>query len=248
MPQTLTPKRELWLLLTLAGIQFTHILDFMIRMPLGPQFTRLFAIADAHFATLVSAYTLAAGASGLFASTYIDRFGRKRRLLVPYCLVAVATLACGLAASYLALTARFFGRLTDRVGKVRTFRVSAVLVVFPLVATTPGWRPQWARARAWPRSGSRADSICTTRQPLGFRPVRLVATLPGPPEYRHSAPAPRRSSEKTGPGLRSGIAFVRRRVHSEIVVGISTPPTIGFSAACVLHVAFSTASATGGYP
>ncbi len=103
MPQTLTSKREPWLLLPLAGIQFTRILEFIIRMPLGPQFTLLFAISDAQFAALVSAYTLAAGASGLPASTYIDRFGRKRLLLVLYCLFAVATLACGLAASYLAL-------------------------------------------------------------------------------------------------------------------------------------------------
>ena len=103
MPQTLPPRRGLWLLLTLAGIQFTHILDFMITMSLGPQFTLLFASSDAQFATLVSACTLAAGASGLLASTCIDRFGRKRLLLVSYCLFAVATLACGLAASYLAL-------------------------------------------------------------------------------------------------------------------------------------------------
>ena len=32
----LSPRRELWLLLTLAGIQFSHVLDFMIMMPLGP--------------------------------------------------------------------------------------------------------------------------------------------------------------------------------------------------------------------
>lgn len=32
----LSPKRELWLLMTLAGIQFTHIVDFMVMMPLGP--------------------------------------------------------------------------------------------------------------------------------------------------------------------------------------------------------------------
>ena len=71
MPHTssLTPRRELWLLLTLAGIQFTHILDFMIMMPLGPQFTQLFAISDAQCGLLVSAYTRAAGASGLLAST-----------------------------------------------------------------------------------------------------------------------------------------------------------------------------------
>ena len=53
MTASLSPRRELWLLLTLAGIQFTHILDFMIMMPLGPQFTRIFAITDAQFGLLV---------------------------------------------------------------------------------------------------------------------------------------------------------------------------------------------------
>ena len=103
MTHELPPRRELWLLLTLAGVQFTHILDFMIMMPLGPQFTQLFAISDAQFGLLVSAYTLAAGASGLLASTYIDRFGRKKLLLVLYVLFALATLACGLAPTYGAL-------------------------------------------------------------------------------------------------------------------------------------------------
>ncbi len=104
-PTNLTPRRELWLLLTLAGIQFTHILDFMIMMPLGPQFTALFQISDAKFGVLVSSYTLAAGASGLLASLYIDKFGRKRLLLVLYALFALATLACGLAPTYDALLA-----------------------------------------------------------------------------------------------------------------------------------------------
>ncbi|MCU0958058.1 MAG: MFS transporter, partial [Hydrogenophaga sp.] len=45
----LSLRRERWLLITLAGIQFTHILDFMIMMPLGPQLTRLFGISDAQF-------------------------------------------------------------------------------------------------------------------------------------------------------------------------------------------------------
>lgn len=87
-------------MLTLAGIQFTHILDFMIMMPLGPQFRLIFSISDAQFGLLVSAYTLSAGASGLMASTYLDRFDRKHLLLTLYALFAVATLACGLASSY----------------------------------------------------------------------------------------------------------------------------------------------------
>lgn len=96
----MTSRREWALLLILAGIQFTHILDFMIMMPLGPQLTQAFAIPDAKFGLLVSAYTFAAGASGLLASLYIDRFERRRLLLVLYFLFAVATLACGLAPTY----------------------------------------------------------------------------------------------------------------------------------------------------
>jgi predicted MFS family arabinose efflux permease len=96
----LTPRRERWLLLTLAGIQFTHILDFMIMMPLGPQFTALFGISNAQFGLLVSAYTLSAGLSGLMAATYIDRFSRKQLLLTMYTLFGLATLACGLAPDY----------------------------------------------------------------------------------------------------------------------------------------------------
>lgn len=105
MASALSPRRELWLLITLAGIQFTNILDFMIMMPLGPALTTLFHISDAEFGVLVSAYTLAAGASGLAASTYIDRFDRKRLLMVLYGLFALSTLACGLAPTYGSLMA-----------------------------------------------------------------------------------------------------------------------------------------------
>ena len=105
MASVLSPRRELWLLITLAGIQFTNILDFMIMMPLGPALTVLFEIRDAQFGMLVSAYTLAAGVSGLAASTYIDRFDRKRLLLVLYGLFALSTLACGLAPTYGSLMA-----------------------------------------------------------------------------------------------------------------------------------------------
>ena len=100
MTQALTPSRERWVLLTLAGVQFTHILDFMIMMPLGPQFTQLLGISNAQFGLLVSAYTLSAGASGLIAAMYVDQFDRKRLLLVMYSLFGLATLACGLAPTY----------------------------------------------------------------------------------------------------------------------------------------------------
>jgi predicted MFS family arabinose efflux permease len=100
MTPALSPLRERWLLLTLAGVQFTHILDFMIMMPLGPQLTALYGLSTAQFGLLVSVYTFSAGLSGLLATLYVDRLGRKRLLLLMYGLFALATLACGLSTAY----------------------------------------------------------------------------------------------------------------------------------------------------
>jgi len=100
MTTHLTPQRERWLLMTLASIQFTSVLDFMIMMPLGPQLTQLFGISAGQFGFLVSAYTFSAGLSGFLASTYIDRLGRKRMMLTFYPLFGLAALACSLAPSF----------------------------------------------------------------------------------------------------------------------------------------------------
>ena len=100
MTSHLTPKRERWLLLTLASIQFTSVLDFMIMMPLGPQLTELFGISASEFGFLVSAYTFSAGLSGLLAATYIDRVGRKRMMLTLYPWFGAAALACSFAPTF----------------------------------------------------------------------------------------------------------------------------------------------------
>lgn len=100
---SLTPQRERYLLLTLAAIQFSHILDFMIMMPLGPILIQAFGISTHEFGLLVASYSFSAGLSGLLAATFIDRFERKRLLLVMFALFGLATLACGLAPSYATL-------------------------------------------------------------------------------------------------------------------------------------------------
>jgi predicted MFS family arabinose efflux permease len=111
-PAAPATRRELILLLTLAAMQFTNILDFMIMMPLGPQFMRLFDIDPRHFGLLVSAYTFAAAASGFLAAFWIDRVGRKRALLAIYGGFLVATALCGLAPNYeLLLAARIVAGL-----------------------------------------------------------------------------------------------------------------------------------------
>ncbi len=100
MHATLTPQRERYLLLTLAGIQFSHILDFMIMMPLGPVLIKAFGISTHEFGLLVASYSFSAALSGLLAATFIDRFERKRLVLTIFGLFGIATLACGLAPSY----------------------------------------------------------------------------------------------------------------------------------------------------
>ena len=101
----LDPARERVLLLTLAGIQFAHILDFMIMMPLGPVLMAALDVGTHEFGMLVSSYSLTAGVSGLLAATFVDRFERKRLLLALFALFGVATLACALAPGYWTLLA-----------------------------------------------------------------------------------------------------------------------------------------------
>ena len=67
------------LLLLLAAVQFTHIVDFMILMPLGPQLMRELHIGPGHFSALVAAYTISSGVVGLLAAPFIDRFDRRKR-------------------------------------------------------------------------------------------------------------------------------------------------------------------------
>lgn len=100
-------SRERAVLLTLATVQFTSIVDFMVIMPLGPQLRRTLAINPAQFALIVSSYTISAGVAGFVASTVIDRFGRKSAFLSLYVGFLVGTLLCGLATTYpLLLAAR----------------------------------------------------------------------------------------------------------------------------------------------
>ena len=88
---------ERWLLLLLAAVQFTHIVDFMILMPLGPQLMRNLHIGPGHFSALVAAYTISSGIVGLLIAPFIDRFDRRKFLLFAYAGFIVGTLACGLS-------------------------------------------------------------------------------------------------------------------------------------------------------
>lgn len=61
---------------------------------------RIFSISPQEFGLLVSSYTFSAGISGFAASFYIDRFDRKKALLLFFLGFSVGTLACALAPTY----------------------------------------------------------------------------------------------------------------------------------------------------
>lgn len=109
-------KPEKFLIFMLALVQFSHIVDFMIMMPLGPQLMPLFSISPQQFGTLVSSYTICAGLSGFLASFFVDRFDRKKNLLFFFVGFSLGTILCGLSTTYASLI--LFRSLTGTFGGV----------------------------------------------------------------------------------------------------------------------------------
>lgn len=83
-----------------ALLQFTVILDFMIISPLGDILMSELDMKTAQFGTVVSAYAFSAGASGILAAGFADKFDRKKLLLFFYTGFLIGTLCCALATDY----------------------------------------------------------------------------------------------------------------------------------------------------
>ena len=123
-------KNERLIIILLASINFTHILDFMIMMPLGNYLMPYFHISPRQFTFLVGAYTLTAGVSGFAAAFFVNRFDRKKVLLYGYAGFLVGTFACGFAPTYaLLLAARVFAGLFG--GLIAAQVLSIVADIFP---------------------------------------------------------------------------------------------------------------------
>ena len=95
----MTPTERI-VILTLASINFTHIMDAMIMMPLGDIFMTLFEIGPQQFSLLVSSYAVGAFISSILAVFYLDIFDRRRALIFLYTGFAAGTFLCGFAPSY----------------------------------------------------------------------------------------------------------------------------------------------------
>ena len=100
MPATKLSGAEWGILLVFVAIQFTHMVDFVIIMPLGDRLRRELDISTEQFGTVIAAYAWAAGIASLVASFAMDRFDRRTTLLAMYGGFTISTLLCGLAPTY----------------------------------------------------------------------------------------------------------------------------------------------------
>src|SRR5262249_35823984 len=102
------PVSERAIVFLVGAIQFVNILDFMLVMPLGPDFAKALGIPTAHLGFIGGSYTAAAGLSGLLGALFLDRFDRRKALAVAMLGLVMGTLAGGFAVS---LTTLMFARV-----------------------------------------------------------------------------------------------------------------------------------------
>jgi len=91
-----------------GAVQFINIWDFVMVMPLGPDFARALDIPLSHLGLLGGAYTAAAALAGIIGSTFLDRFDRRPALAIAMTGLVLGTLAGGVAWSFPTLLAARF--------------------------------------------------------------------------------------------------------------------------------------------
>ncbi len=102
-------KKQNTLIGLMAAVQFTHIVDFVIMMPLAPQLMRSMNINPAQFGLIVSSYTFSAAISGVIGAFFLDKYNRKSALLFLYIGFIVGTFLCAFSSQYeVLIAARIF--------------------------------------------------------------------------------------------------------------------------------------------
>lgn len=96
-------RYQVLMIVLIALLQFTVILDFMVMAPLGALLIRILHISPSQFGWVVSVYAFSAGISGILAAGFADKFDRKKMLLVFYTGFIVGTFLCGIAPDYTSL-------------------------------------------------------------------------------------------------------------------------------------------------
>jgi predicted MFS family arabinose efflux permease len=96
-PDTGLGVSERFMLLLVSAVQFVNILDFMIVMPLGPDFAKALGIPSSHLGLIGGSYTASAAVAGIVGAFFLDRFDRRRALAIALAGLVLGTAAGGFA-------------------------------------------------------------------------------------------------------------------------------------------------------
>ena len=91
---------QVFVIAVIAFLQFSVVLDFMVISPLGVILMKTLSITPSKFSMAVSAYAFSAGASGLLAAGFADKFDRKKLLMFFYAGFLLGTALCAIAPTF----------------------------------------------------------------------------------------------------------------------------------------------------
>lgn len=98
-------KSERGIVFLVGAVQFVNILDFMMVMPLGPDFSKALSIPTSNLGYIAGSYTAAAAVAGIAGSFFLDRFDRRSALAVAMVGLVLGTAMGGLANGMVTLMA-----------------------------------------------------------------------------------------------------------------------------------------------
>lgn len=108
MSQARRQPSEGMILFILSAVQFVHIIDLMMVIPLGPDFAQALAIPLDRLGWVGGSYTLAASLAGIVAAVTLDNYDRKKVLMIALAGLAFMTGMGALAWDFYSLvTIRF---------------------------------------------------------------------------------------------------------------------------------------------
>ncbi len=88
---------ERLLVLLIGAIQFVNVLDFVMVMPLGPDFASALGIPTSRIGIVGGSYTAAAAVAGVVGSLFLDKFDRRVALAVTMLGLVIGTALGGIA-------------------------------------------------------------------------------------------------------------------------------------------------------
>jgi predicted MFS family arabinose efflux permease len=91
---------QIFVVALLAALQFTEVMGFSIMFSLGDILMKSLSMDTAQFGLIVSCYAFGAGIAGILATSFADKFDRKKFLLFFYTGFIAGMLLCGLSDSY----------------------------------------------------------------------------------------------------------------------------------------------------